>query len=387
MDRRRFIRYAVASSAVIALPEVVVPMGARASNEMDVPSSIPADGSVDVTADLAGFIRSVPDGSTIRLPGEATYRIEGTVEIWRHNRLVIEGNGATLIASTPGDPSLGHQRHPLANRSHLKFIGGSDITVRDLRITGANVSPGRFTHAYNSQHGIVLAGVKGALIERCTITNVYGDSVYLGNERPGRINSPCEDIFVMNNTATGSGRQGMTLCYGTNIWFVDNTIDDTGFTAFDFEPNSHKTPCSHINVIGNTIGTHRACFLAARGRAPVNDVVVSGNMSTAAGLGIQAGHKHMRQGGWVVEGNHSTEKNGAHRFFGFTCMDDVTVTGNDVAARGSAVRINDCTVVRVVGNRFAGAKTALEVQEPDQRWYQGPSTDYLEKDNTLSSAI
>jgi hypothetical protein len=170
----------------------------------------------------------------------------------------------------------------LANRSHLKFIGGSDITVRDLRITGANTTPGRFTHAYNSLHGILLAGVKGALIEGCTITNVYGDSVNLGNERPGRINSPCEDIFVVNNTATGSGRQGMTLCYRTNIWFV-----------------------------GNTIGTHRPCFLAARGRAPVNDVVVSGNSSTAAGLGIQAGHKHMRQGGWVVEGNHSTEKNGA----------------------------------------------------------------------------
>jgi hypothetical protein len=68
-------------------------------------------------------------------------------------------------------------------------------------------------------------------------------------------------------------------------------------------------------------------------------------------------------------------------------MDDVTVTGNDVAARGSAVRINDCTAVRVVGNRFAGAKTALEVREPGQRWYQGLSTDYLARDNTLSSAI
>lgn len=385
MDRRRFIQYAAAASAAFALPDLRLPWALAGDVDVvDVPGSIAADGSIDVTLALHDFVKSVPDGSTIRFAPGGSYRIEGTVEVWRRNSLTFDGRGATLFAATPGDPTAGHHRHrPLANRSHLKFIGGTDIDVRDLRITGANTTPGSFSPAYNSQHGILLAGVKGAVVQGCTITNVYGDSVYLGNERPGRINSPCDDIHIVGNTATGSGRQGMTVCYATNVWFDGNVIDNCGFAAFDFEPNSHQTPCSDIHVLNNTIGTHRAVFLAARGAAPVSNVVVSGNRSDVAALGIQAGHRHMRQGGWLVSDNVSTDKNGAQRYFGFTGMDDVTVRDNDVAARGAAVRINDCSTVRVTGNRFAGAKTALEVRQPGQRWYGGPSSDYLEQDNTL----
>lgn len=387
MERRRFMQYAVAASAALLVPDLWMRTARAGTDVWDIPTSIPADGSADVTEDLAAYIRSVPDGSTIRFPAGGRYRIEGTLEVWRRDRLVFDGRGATLFASTPGNPEAGHGRHrPLANRSHLKFIGGSDLTVRDLNIIGANPRPGRFSPAYNSQHGILLAGVKNSIVERCVITDVYGDSIYLGNERPGRINAPCDGVQILQNTASGSGRQGMTLCYGTDIWFVGNSIDNCGFTAFDFEPNSQKTPCSGIHVIDNVIGVHRACFLAARGRAPVNDVEIRGNSSEVTALGIQAGNKGHRQSRWVIDGNSSANKQGARRYFGFTGMDDITVTDNDVAARGASVRINNCTNVRVTSNRFIGARTALEVREPGQRWFQGPSSDYHESDNTLRDA-
>ena len=136
-------------------------------------------------------------------------------------------------------------------------------------------------------------------------------------------------------------------------------------------------------MIGNTIGTHGAVFLAAKGGAPVNDVVVSGNTSQVESLGIQAGNPNTRQSGWVVQGNTSPASARSPRYYGFTGMNDVTVTGNTIVVPDSAVRINDCTDVSVTENDFAGAKTALEVLQPGDRWYKGPSSDYVEQNNTL----
>lgn len=386
MDRRQFLQYTVAASAALLLPDLRGVSARAGSDVWDVPDEIPGDGSANVTEELAAFIRRVPDNATIRFPPGARYRIEETLEVWRRNRLVFDGRGATLFASTPGSAAAAHGRHrPLANRSHLKFIGGNQITVRDLNITGANTMPGNFSPQYNSQHGILLAGVKESVVERCIITNVYGDSIYLGNERPGRINSPCDGVQILENTSSGSGRQGMTLCYGTDIWFVGNSIDNCGFASFDFEPNSRKTPCSAIHVVDNVIGNHH-CFLAARGRAPVDDVEIRGNTSEVTALGIQAGNRGHRQGGWLIEGNTSANRQGARRYFGFTCMDDITVVDNDLAAHGSSVRINNCTNVKVTGNRFIGARSALEVRQEGQRWYQGPSSDYQESDNILRAS-
>ena len=57
--------------AFLVLPDLwSLPARARGggSNVVLVPDTIPADGSVDVTRALAGFIASVADGSTIRFP-------------------------------------------------------------------------------------------------------------------------------------------------------------------------------------------------------------------------------------------------------------------------------------------------------------------------------
>ena len=381
MQRRQFIKYAISASAgALVLPELwSSPARARGkgSNVVLVPDTIAADGSIDVTGALASFIASVADGSTIRFPVGGSYRIEETLRVAHRNNLAFDGNDSTLFATTSGSG------HGDANRSHLKFVGGSQITVTSLNITGANPTPGVYSKAYNSQHGILLAGVKGAVVTGCTISNVYGDSVYLGSEVPGRVNSPCEDIQVLQNIATGNGRQAMTVCYGRNVWFVGNTIDNSGLTIFDFEPNTIHTPCSGIHVIGNTVGTHGAVFLAAKGGAPVNDVTVSNNTSQIEPLGIQAGHAHRRQSGWVVQGNVSPVSGNSSRYYGFTNMDDITVTGNSIVVPDSAVRINDCATVRVTDNVFTGASTALDVLRPGDRFYQGPSSHYMARNNTL----
>src|SRR5438105_8924265 len=125
-----------------------------------VPSTITSDCSVDVTTDLNNWIASVPDSSTLEFPSNSCYRIDETLFIRNRFDLTVEGNGATLKAMTIGDQ----------NRKQLWFIGGGNLTVRDLTVIGANPYAGAWNDlAYNpdyaSQHVVTLPGGQAPLLD------------------------------------------------------------------------------------------------------------------------------------------------------------------------------------------------------------------------------
>ena len=167
---------------------------------------IPADYSVDVTANLQGAIDDVPNGNTLEFPalsysvGTVGYLQENPLAINNRSNLTITGNGAILKRTDPGDPLVEDIRY----KRHFAITGtSSNIRFEDVTIYGPNTSP-HYDADRAFQHGFLIGGnVDGVTINNCRITNVYGDGVYTafgGNVR---------HVNITNNIIDGTGRQGL----------------------------------------------------------------------------------------------------------------------------------------------------------------------------------
>ena len=113
--------------------------GPVTTRTVDVPPTIDATGASDVSAALNAFVASVPDGSTIVFPEGASYRLDpgGLVLYDRHN-LVLDGNGATLRVTNPGDTWLGGPIN--LNSQRISFGQNSHIAIRDFNLVGSNAN-------------------------------------------------------------------------------------------------------------------------------------------------------------------------------------------------------------------------------------------------------
>ncbi|MGI8536747.1 MAG: right-handed parallel beta-helix repeat-containing protein [Mycobacteriales bacterium] len=285
-----------------------------------VPSSIDSTGQADVTAKLNAFFASVPDGSTVVLKAAGTYRIEGTVVIAEKNNLILDGNGAKTITETIGDRS----------RQHIRLVRGSNIIIRDLTIKGANPYAGTSDAAYVSrleaQHGINVAGTRGLELDRVTVTDVYGDFIYLGKAG----DAWSEDVRIHDSTFARNGRQGLAITAARRVRFDHNTIQDTRRATFDLEPNGAGWGVEDVLIDNNVVGSGRLNFLSAVGRGPVNRVKIQNNVLKGKSMNGTVGNSLDRRSDWIVSGNTSDRSYGnpGGRVMTFQRVNGVVFTDN-----------------------------------------------------------
>jgi len=281
--------------------------------------AIDATGDADVTADLQTLIDRTPDGGVVRLRERGAYRVEGTLVVQERHRLRIEGNGAHIFATTTGDGS----------RSHLKFVGGSDLVVRNLEIRGANphagVEPNAYVPDLEAQHGIRIEGATDVELDRVRVSDVHGDFVYLGRHLED--DRWTERVWVHDSTFTRSGRQGLTVIGGRDVVIEHNTITGARMATVDLEPHP-SFGAENVHVLDNEIGPGRLGFVAATGRGRVNTVVIARNVLRGQPLTMiaQAPPGERRQSYWVVDNVSETPANRTP--LRFTNIDGVVVTGN-----------------------------------------------------------
>ena len=311
-----------------------------------VPDSIDATGGTDVTAELQGFLEQVPNGSTIEFPKDAQYRIEGSLSLVERENLTIDGNGATVFATTTGERT----------RSQWNVVGGRRIVFRDLVVKGANPNGGTGDTAYNAeleaQHGFNIVGATGVELDHVTVSDVYGDFAYVGQRRGGEWS---RKVWVHDSTFTRNGRQGISVVAGRDIVLERNTIGDTRRATFDLEPNSTKGGAKNVFILDNTVGDGRLLFLASHGSGPVDDVTVSGNRLSdrVMSISVVAPPNQRRKGFWIVDNDASNSTSRAP--IGFANVDDVVVRGNTqpVSQAGAAgVGLRNVGGATVVDNAF-----------------------------------
>jgi hypothetical protein len=331
------------------------------------PTSIPSDCSVDVSAELQSWFDGLADHVTAALPDGACYRIEKTLVLARRRDLVIEGNGATLKATTTGVGGRLQQRA----RSQLSIAHSQNITVRNLTVHGANPRGGANSAAYQpgfeAQHGFSLLADDNVTLDRVHASDVYGDFVYIG----GAVKKPCRHITVKNSTFERSGRQGISVTNGEDILIASNHISDVGRSMFDLEPNLRGAEVRRIRIEDNTTGAALNYWIANKGVGiNIGDVTVSRNVmkSPTGALVIVVGPKFGKRGPFTFANNDFvttgavSDEHAAGAFL-FVNVSGVAITGNRLRVTGTAqlagVEVRTSDHVAVNDNRFTGTTRTM----------------------------
>jgi len=201
------------------------------------PTSIDRTGRLDVSVALNAFIRSVPDGSTITFPANSYYRIENIVLVGARHNLVIDGAGSTFFATTDGSSVLptgpnSVKQHWPRHRNQWLVFDSSNIVLRNLTVRGANVNGGisdaAFVLAFEAQAGVEFYNTTNSTLENCKVRYTYGDLVYIGNR--------ASDTTVRGCSLAASGRQGVTVAYGSRVVIDRNDFLQIRRSAIDLEP-------------------------------------------------------------------------------------------------------------------------------------------------------
>jgi hypothetical protein len=331
--------------------------GAGQGNTRRVPESIDSTGTDDVTEPLQEFLDGVPNGSVIEFRAGARYRIEGTLALARRRNLTVEGNGATVFATTEGE----------RERSQWTILGGSRIAFRDLIVKGAHPAGGVGDGAYQveleAQHGFNILGATDVELDRVTVTDVYGDFVYMGAFGEGARKRASENVWVHDSTFARNGRQGVAITAATNVVVERNQIDDVRRATFDFEPNSPRFGAKNVHILDNTVGPGRLLFVASHGNGPVDDVVISGNQLPGHPLTMSVRSAGDRRANWWVTDN--VARRADRTPMSFQRVDGVVVRGNTspVTREGaSGVGLVDVCGYDVSGNNFAPALQEVSVR-------------------------
>ncbi|HET9730910.1 MAG TPA: right-handed parallel beta-helix repeat-containing protein, partial [Acidimicrobiia bacterium] len=218
-------------------------------------------------------VDSVPDGSTIRFPPHACYRLDGTLRLDDRHRLLIDGRHAILRAFTRGSGG----RLQVRERSQLSIANSSDIVVHELIVRGANpdggTDPGAYQPAYEAQHGFSLLGDDGVVLWRVEAYDTYGDFVYIGGARTASRN-----ITVDSSRFERSGRQGISITDATAVRITNTSIMGVARSLFDLEPNLRADEVRDVQITGNTTGSITNFWLADKGSGiNVGDITVADN--------------------------------------------------------------------------------------------------------------
>lgn len=349
-------------TACLMIPVALSGERSVSASSVVAPASVDATGTADVTEQLKAFIASVPDGSTIAFPARARYRIDGSLIIEGRKNLTFEGNGAEFFATTEAD----------RNRRHWWIRNSDGITIRDVVVRGANPNAGTGEAAYRSdreaQHGFDFAGVKNVIVENVTVTDVYGDFVYIGRDKSGW----SKHVTVRDSHFERNGRQGIAITAGEDIKIERNKITEVRRSTFDIEPNASDWGARRVTISDNDIGPGRLSFLAGHGAAGrVEDIMVVDNRLSGKVMNISfKAPTAQRRANFSLIGNVSNKAfgspNAAVTIEGF---DGVTIRNNvlplDAGRKMTPVQLKASCDVVVTGNQFTNAAQEVKTDGYD----------------------
>lgn len=359
----RRLATAVAALALSASGILILPGQSTAATTVTTPTSIDATGATDVTAELQSFLDGVPDGSTVLLAGGGQYRIEGTLTLVGRNNLTIDGQGATTFATSTG----------ALTRGQWKSYLGSNLTFRNLIVRGANPAGGVGEAAYvaslEAQHGMEFAGVDGVDIDHVTITDVYGDFVYLG-AYIAATKTWTRNVKIHDSRFERNGRQGITFTATANVDIYRNYIGNTRRATLDLEPNGAGWGVSDVSFHDNTVGLGRLNFVSSVGSGPIDRVSITNN--SIIGRAMQMtwwAPTNARRSGLTIVGNvaNSGFGNSGGAAIGVVGWDRVTIknnvqwlqSGRDVAL----VDVWESCEVDISGNVWTGGAAEGRIRD------------------------
>ncbi len=335
-----------ASSAV--QPGVVAP-----------PASIPDNCSSDVSQPMQAWLQNLPADTTVVAPPGACYLINEGIRPVGSVGLTISG-GTWEDATTP-QPGAS----PKDENAEIWLVGGSHITLENMKITGVN--PGGYDASGAFMEGIRSDGVRGLDVANVKIKNVYGDGIELAplrgaNDLSGQILNPTKHATISNVDIDGSGRQGITLASVDHALISSVQLDHVGLNVFDVEADQGNEGAANVTIDGCTAGYgNRGTFFANGGAGGGGEQTRNITVENCTMAASQAGDAVL-----IQSPADATAPRGP-----FTFADDtlrcgtsvyvacVQVTGADVSVNGSTVVCPPATIHESVYNAFQSSTVSF----------------------------
>jgi hypothetical protein len=304
-----------------------------------VPGTIDATGTTDVYVALNNWINSVPNGSVLQFPANATYKLSQGIKLGNRDNLVFAGNGTTLTLTGAAD---NHQASGfLIGFSYsLGYFTGNvvHVTIDGFNITGNDPTPGTFGGGENQQ-AVRCNGSTYIELTNVTVSAVYGDGAFLDG---------CDDVWVHGTHVVTAGRNGLTVIKGQRVLGESNAYDTVGYATFDLEPNLATEASADVTFRNNTAGTWQSGigFVSVDGAgrgADIQRVTIIGNTVTGMALQVYVDNRGGVNGnvGGRMRDVTTTDNHGpAGGVLRFAHIDGLTVRNND-----GTVTITDCTGV------------------------------------------
>jgi hypothetical protein len=257
------------------------------------PAGIVDNCSVDVTSRLQGYLNALAPNATWTPPPGACYLVNEGLQLGNLPGLTINGNGATFesLNSVPFPRLPGH---PIQDGpATFTAEGGSNITLKDLTILGADTSD---SYVWNlvGEAGIMLRGTQNVAISHVTTSHTFGDGLIIEPQLAPYPYRLATGLSVNDVTVDGAGRQGITPAGLIGGTFTDITTEKTADRSWDFEADGSWDYAENITVTGCTYDqgisfampganlgpiTFRDCSSTAPGSAPT----VTGSSEPQAG--------------------------------------------------------------------------------------------------------
>ena len=334
---------------------------------VQVPKTIAGDCSVDVTKSLDLWLRRLPSGATASLQRGACYLVNGPLVILGKTGVTLQGNGASIRATTPVNPSPGPgYEYPGSgganDRRDLVISDSSDITVTGLTIEGPDAS-GHYSVIYANENGIQVNASNRVLVEGVTVSGVYGDGmVVTGNST---------DVTFEHDSVPLAGRNSISDYAGSAVTIADNTLGSCHFIHFDVEPfrvNGQERAAQNVLITHNTVTGHGGFFsdIGAQGSVVDNLELSYNTVSSVIGVQVGGGKGNIRdRDNILIIDNHGLSKarDTVRALMNFANVSGLVVSGNvqsfNASIKTIAVLISNSTGVVVSGNTFAHVTDVL----------------------------
>jgi hypothetical protein len=328
MRRMPFLTLVVLGStlAVGSIIAVLVDRhGSQPEKVFRVPAGIPSDCSNDAQPALTRFIATVPDHSEIVFPGGSCYLLGASLEVDGADDLTIDGSGSTIRSAVALPDCQGGP--PSGPDADLWVIKNSDqVRLRDFRLVGTNPQPGVYDGTHYCQHGVELLGSSDVVLSDVSVSNVWGDCVYVWYDDPQTKTQSTDDL-VTGLTCAGSGREGISSVASTSLTITHssftnlrngvttdrNTINDQSPNLAVMDNTFSGVKKAMVNlagggadnavVSGNTCDSSRPCLIYVHGDPtdPIEEVSITDNSSPA--LAISSGWQVANVDDLVIQGN------------------------------------------------------------------------------------
>jgi hypothetical protein len=205
------------------------------------------------------FIKSVPDGVEVRFAAAGCYGQDETLEINDRTNLVIDGNGSTMKALTPGQ-----REHP--GRQNVRVNGGANVTIKNLTVRGVKTTgfdgPNPPSPQADNHSGFMVGGTQGFKLLNSKSYDTESDPIGIVHDlRFGICDAPpTRDVFVDAFYGFNSGRT-IAITNADGVTIQNSYFGDISAGAIDLEPD---LPCAwirNIKILNNRFGRYHHAFL------------------------------------------------------------------------------------------------------------------------------